>query len=171
MRISDWSSDVCSSDLRARGNEPPTSSFTELEPDSAAQATAARHAGSTLKSCRGSRAAQYRRSPHSPFPIPHSRLSFHLNRRQKTRCHAYRAVPARGRRRGRRRSRSEEHTSELQSLMRISYAVYCLKKKKKQLKQTKTPHSKNTHTYRHLKIFKKNHTPNKGSRYISTRIP
>src|SRR3546814_5191669 len=102
MRISDWSSDVCSSDLRdiaaawgrgtgvgghreeakagmgngewgtklasarkrcgrrrtpeprtgchrARGNEPPTSSFTELEPDSAAQATAARHAGATLK--------------------------------------------------------------------------------------------------------------------------
>src|SRR3546814_8502563 len=33
-------------------------------------------------------------------------------------------------------SRSEEHTSELQSLMRISYAVFCLKKKKK-LKQKK----------------------------------
>src|SRR3546814_4754615 len=33
----------------------------------------------------------------------------------------------------RRRSRSEEHTSELQSLMRISYAVFCLKKKNKQL--------------------------------------
>src|SRR3546814_2830039 len=32
---------------------------------------------------------------------------------------------------GRRQSRSEEHTSELQSLMRISYAVFCLKKKKK----------------------------------------
>src|SRR3546814_2409929 len=31
----------------------------------------------------------------------------------------------------RRKSRSEEHTSELQSLMRISYAVFCLKKKKK----------------------------------------
>src|SRR3546814_1895877 len=30
----------------------------------------------------------------------------------------------------RRRGRSEEHTSELQSLMRISYAVFCLKKKK-----------------------------------------
>src|SRR3546814_3660205 len=30
-------------------------------------------------------------------------------------------------------SRSEEHTSELQSLMRISYAVFCLKKKKHQL--------------------------------------
>src|SRR3546814_10470295 len=32
----------------------------------------------------------------------------------------------------RRRGRSEEHTSELQSLMRISYAVFCLKKKKKE---------------------------------------
>src|SRR3546814_5104271 len=37
-------------------------------------------------------------------------------------------------RRGRLATRSEEHTSELQSLMRISYAVFCLKKKKK--KQT-----------------------------------
>src|SRR3546814_3715625 len=35
--------------------------------------------------------------------------------------------------------RSEEHTSELQSLMRISYAVFCLKKKKKQNSTTKTP--------------------------------
>src|SRR3546814_10208285 len=31
------------------------------------------------------------------------------------------------------RQRSEEHTSELQSLMRISYAVFCLKKKKKKI--------------------------------------
>src|SRR3546814_9449891 len=31
-------------------------------------------------------------------------------------------------------SRSEEHTSELQSLMRISYAVFCLKKKKNQFR-------------------------------------
>src|SRR3546814_6441018 len=39
--------------------------------------------------------------------------------------------------------RSEEHTSELQSLMRISYAVFCLKKKKKLKKhqQTKTQHT------------------------------
>src|SRR3546814_10821720 len=34
------------------------------------------------------------------------------------------------------RTRSEEHTSELQSLMRISYAVFCLKKKKKTTKTT-----------------------------------
>src|SRR3546814_7908361 len=34
--------------------------------------------------------------------------------------------------------RSEEHTSELQSLMRISYAVFCLKKKKSHTKQQRT---------------------------------
>src|SRR3546814_2605722 len=38
--------------------------------------------------------------------------------------------------------RSEEHTSELQSLMRISYAVFCLKKKKKKQQTTNT---KNTY--------------------------
>src|SRR3546814_3989188 len=37
--------------------------------------------------------------------------------------------------------RSEEHTSELQSLMRISYAVFCLKKKNMHLKQTKHTHN------------------------------
>src|SRR3546814_1312610 len=36
-------------------------------------------------------------------------------------------------------ARSEEHTSELQSLMRISYAVYCLKKKKKNARTKITP--------------------------------
>src|SRR3546814_5183217 len=46
-----------------------------------------------------------------------------------------------GERKARNRSRSrrsEEHTSELQSLMRISYAVFCLKKKKKQNKKIDT---------------------------------
>src|SRR3546814_2379859 len=37
---------------------------------------------------------------------------------------------------GAKKTRSEEHTSELQSLMRISYAVFCLKKKKKQTTTT-----------------------------------
>src|SRR3546814_4475604 len=41
---------------------------------------------------------------------------------------------------GRRGGRSEEHTSELQSLMRISYAVFCLKNKNIQ----KTHHNKNS---------------------------
>src|SRR3546814_6826094 len=39
------------------------------------------------------------------------------------------------------RFRSEEHTSELQSLMRISYAVFCLKKKTRQIRTT-TQHDK-----------------------------
>src|SRR3546814_7764573 len=47
------------------------------------------------------------------------------------------------------RSRSEEHTSELQSLMRISYAVFCLKKKNKQTNPTKDTQLK--HAYRHPK--------------------
>src|SRR3546814_4736686 len=48
--------------------------------------------------------------------------------------------------RDRAESRSEEHTSELQSLMRISYAVFCLKKKKK----TETP----KHTTQHQARFR-----------------
>src|SRR3546814_3060446 len=43
-----------------------------------------------------------------------------------------------------RSARSEEHTSELQSLMRISYAVFCLKKKKK--KHTMSPAHTHTNT-------------------------
>src|SRR3546814_4393997 len=41
-------------------------------------------------------------------------------------------------------SRSEEHTSELQSLMRISYAVFCLKKKTITKQKNKTSRSKKT---------------------------
>src|SRR3546814_4661105 len=48
------------------------------------------------------------------------------------------------------RLRSEEHTSELQSLMRISYAVFCLKKKKKYNQHTKN----DTHyTIKHIKNY------------------
>src|SRR3546814_6488199 len=43
--------------------------------------------------------------------------------------------------------RSEEHTSELQSLMRISYAVFCLKKKKKNSKNTQTIYPKHRSMY------------------------
>src|SRR3546814_3294778 len=39
--------------------------------------------------------------------------------------------------------RSEEHTSELQSLMRISYAVFCLKKKKKNILLNRNNHLQN----------------------------
>src|SRR3546814_2173195 len=49
-------------------------------------------------------------------------------------------------------SRSEEHTSELQSLMRISYAVFCLKKKTHTLttyNQLKKLSNKHTNTHQH----------------------
>src|SRR3546814_3937898 len=50
--------------------------------------------------------------------------------------------------------RSEEHTSELQSLMRISYAVFCLKKKKK-INQKSNKHSIQTRTHQ-LSHYKNN---------------
>src|SRR3546814_10461837 len=55
--------------------------------------------------------------------------------------------------------RSEEHTSELQSLMRISYAVFCLKKKNKQKSITTYKHrtkQKPPHHIRH-KLLLNNH--------------
>src|SRR3546814_7870141 len=61
--------------------------------------------------------------PRRPAPLYGQRLSG---------AEPGRSCRLRGVRRGdpARRPRSEEHTSELQSLMRISYAVFCLKKKK-----------------------------------------
>src|SRR3546814_10477424 len=47
-----------------------------------------------------------------------------------------------------RRARSEEHTSELQSLMRISYAVFCLKKKKKKSIKRKKSNKQQNNTYK-----------------------
>src|SRR3546814_8116101 len=49
--------------------------------------------------------------------------------------------------------RSEEHTSELQSLMRISYAVFCLKKKKKkESSRNNNEYTRNySKNYRHIK--------------------
>src|SRR3546814_8899768 len=46
-----------------------------------------------------------------------------------------------------RAARTEEHTSELQSLMRISYAVFCLKKKKQNTNDTQNYHHKCINTY------------------------
>src|SRR3546814_2666529 len=45
--------------------------------------------------------------------------------------------------------RSEEHTSELQSLMRISYAVFCLKKKKNRHQSTRLMYPQNTTSVQH----------------------
>src|SRR3546814_960882 len=75
-----------------------------------------------------------RRAPLAPRPPERSRL-------RDAPSPSHRPAPRPTRLRDQRRGdirqgapaiRSEEHTSELQSLMRISYAVFCLKKKKKQ---------------------------------------
>src|SRR3546814_6106523 len=53
--------------------------------------------------------------------------------------------------------RSEEHTSELQSLMRISYAVFCLKKKKTKIRNK----NKHTDTYKYRKYTNITQTTNR----------
>src|SRR3546814_7912078 len=55
--------------------------------------------------------------------------------------------------------RSEEHTSELQSLMRISYAVFCLKKKKIKIKHN-TEACEHTHQQQHTKYKSTRNTTN-----------
>src|SRR3546814_4158635 len=95
MRISDWSSDVCSSDLRQAARADLVFGWVQF-----AWTVLMVSSSSSLLTC-----IAYQAKPHeckagrTPF--------FHTSLR-----------------------RSEEHTSELQSLMRISYAVFCLKKKK-----------------------------------------
>src|SRR3546814_1650784 len=65
----------------------------------------------------------------SPYPL-RSAPATHGGRQAGNARPADAPAPDQGRIGGEARSRSEEHTSELQSLMRISYAVFCLKKKK-----------------------------------------
>src|SRR3546814_4543073 len=117
MRMSDWSSDVCSSDLTAQA-----SGHRSQESLPAAQA-------------RGSTCRIAWQSPDRELPLEEEEsesLHPHEARHQIRWDHCRR--PAGNGQNGwrylRDRTRSEEHTSELQSLMRISYAVFCLKKKK-----------------------------------------
>src|SRR3546814_6987818 len=112
MRISDWSSDVCSSDL---GNRELTmcvgrDCFHRLEGNAA---IALQHQRGDRRTIRAAPPGPPREADDRAF-IP--------------KCRRKRGQPQR-RIEGRLR-RSEKHTSELQSLMRISYAVFCLKKKK-----------------------------------------
>src|SRR3546814_2076856 len=80
------------------------------------------------------------RSPHGGAPA--------LPRRRAQRGGAHRSGDTRERRdvvRPARPPRSEEHTSELQSLMRISYAVFCLKKKNNNTNMNRTAKHKVTY--------------------------
>src|SRR3546814_4631833 len=131
MRISDWSSDVCSSDLHnapEAGRHRRKGGRTSSPPRSIPPA------------CLGGRALR----PPLPLSVP--------SRRKKPRPGSN-TTPHSGRDRyphSPSSPRSEEHTSELQSLMRISYAVFCLKKKKCHI-QLKTIHiRKNTTIIKHI---------------------
>src|SRR3546814_4162940 len=97
MRISDWSSDVCSSDLEqqhARRCQQCLGERSQLQDAERGYGGHHGHGDAVAGFCPG-----HRRQP----GIGERDIDF--------------------------AGRSEEHTSELQSLMRISYAVFCLKKK------------------------------------------
>src|SRR3546814_7621398 len=107
MRISDWSSDVCSSDL--------------VEDNDRDQ----HHRAGVVDPCASAGADRPARSDHQHL-LGRGELSLCSRSRlwgHQGLCAPVLALPAF------RPPRSEEHTSELQSLMRISYAVFCLKKK------------------------------------------
>src|SRR3546814_2391182 len=117
MRISDWSSDVCSSDL----------------------------AGLRVEHRAGNSGLHALRTANQQLDAKNFFKLLDLARQRRLRnihdacCRAKAPLP---------HNRSEEHTSELQSLMRISYAVFCLKKKR----QITTPKSNNKttmHKYEH----------------------
>src|SRR3546814_3459207 len=74
------------------------------------------------------------RSPCRRYRPVGSKLAARRVEPAKRSCAANRSIPVRGKLQTPQYCRSEEHTSELQSLMRISYAVFCLKKKKKNKK-------------------------------------
>src|SRR3546814_6458577 len=80
---------------------------------------------------RSARAGNPRLSPASGIKVLNPRLNRRTRPAGVARPTTRDLLPRRGLGRKRDPSRSEEHTSELQSLMRISYAVFCLKQKKK----------------------------------------
>src|SRR3546814_2554327 len=99
MRISDWSSDVCSSDLiRTRCSGVRYIFSPGLTSNALYQGSRLRTVAARCSPGECGLARSCERSAGSRYLVRHTR--------------------------------SEEHTSELQSLMRISYAVFCLKKKR-----------------------------------------
>src|SRR3546814_6129282 len=138
MRISDWSSDVCSSDLDLAGGATV---------GAGPLARQVLHAGNERRDANAAadpdlvRAVVVEREA-AVGPLDLQRLPDGEPVAQSAGVVAQladaegddwiRGVPTGGDGVGVRAFRSEEHTSELQSLMRISYAVFCLKKKKTQ---------------------------------------
>src|SRR3546814_6256499 len=114
MRISDWSSDVCSSDL-----------WQAHEGDGYDPATDVRGASPWMSAnIVGGLWRAWLVTHDERIPVMLRDFSHYLDQ------HGF--VPDELAGRWRSSCRSEAHTSELQSLMRISYAVFCLKKNKRQ---------------------------------------
>src|SRR3546814_1888882 len=121
MRISDWSSDVCSSDLVKAAKEALKDQLKEAGWNTKDIAAHLRRGYPSYWSgvdtdshLRHARLVREAEASSAPLTID-TRVDRY---RQATEVTVY--TPD---------HRSEEHTSELQSLMRISYAVYCLEKK------------------------------------------
>src|SRR3546814_10357103 len=144
MRISDWSSDVCSSDLnhsrspkarplqpRLPRERPPPKRLRQSSLRRRSQQPGGRRPEPWRKQPTPSAAT----TPSATLPKPLSRVG--NGPRPRAISSSYRNMMPHD-------CRSEEHTSELQSLMRISYAVFCLKKKKAQ--HTNTKRTKTTQT-------------------------
>src|SRR3546814_5638465 len=136
LRMSDWSSDVCSSDLLHRRRAPGVGTGTcgarrlanrGIDRECAHQQIL--RSPSALPSVEDLRAAGHR---------DQTRHAGQLGRPGHRGADADRQPDARG------CPRSEEHTSELQSLMRISYAVFCLKSKNTNDKSTVQPMNPST---------------------------
>src|SRR3546814_3259467 len=119
MRISDWSSDVCSSDLAPGGLQPTADPNRRLP----LRATASIDAAGADPAARAPSPDAISPSPASPHPasqaIPSRRvISLAMicsPRRIRADCHSAHVG-----------DRSEEHTTELQSLMRSSHPLYCM---------------------------------------------
>src|SRR3546814_4142957 len=135
MRISDWSSDVCSSDLpeigRYRAGGEVVAQAARM-----ARRVGARGGPATLVGRAGPRRAA---TPAAAGRVddPHQALGGSAGLRPHPRGGRVDSRPGcTADPRDRPAGRSEEHTSELQSLMRTSYAVFCLKKKNNEHRTT-----------------------------------
>src|SRR3546814_8609745 len=118
MRISDWSSDVCSSDLDGKYEWGPGVAKEDRAHGDDRMTCFTCHLSWTT-SCGGC---------HLPIEANWKTKSHHFEGEETRNFATYNPQVARDEMF--QLGRSEEHTSELQSLMRISYAVFCLKKKK-----------------------------------------
>src|SRR3546814_1384132 len=109
MRISDWSSDVCSSDLHSTGGKTRLGGISK-QGDRYLRRLLVVGATAVMRHIKDK-------------PTPMADWIRKLSEKK-----PFRVVSV--------ALRSEEHTSELQSLMRISYAVFCLKKKTIQIRNS-----------------------------------